>query len=265
MMQENHVFEDSGGQPRRNRDPRLPRRLRAGRQDCRRFSHRGPELDPPPEGRRGVSDRRGRPSRSGHTSTSTKSCAWPRNPGRTPSTPATASSPRTRAWRVPPRPPASPSSARRRKSWNWPATRWRPWRRPARPVFPCSSPASRRRTSTSSSPPPTKSASPSSPRPWPAAAAAACAGWTPGRRCPKPCRPPCARRTRRSVTPPCSWSRPSCAPATSRSRSWPMPRATSCTSSSATVPSSAATRRSSRSPRRRTWTRASGRRSTAMP
>ena len=75
--------------------------------------------------------------------------------------------------------------------------------------------------------------------------------------CRRRCRPPCARPTPPSATPPCSSSRPCSARATSRSRSWPTPRATSCTSSSATAPSSAATRRSSRSRRPPTWTKAS--------
>jgi pyruvate carboxylase len=37
MMQEKYVFQSSGGQPRRNRDQGLPRRLRAGRKDRCRF------------------------------------------------------------------------------------------------------------------------------------------------------------------------------------------------------------------------------------
>ena len=59
-------------------------------------------------------------------------------------------------------------------------------------------------------------------------------------------------RAPRSATRACSWSRPSCARATSRCRSSPTRPATPCTCSSATAPCSAATRRSSRSRRRRT-------------
>ena len=99
-------------------------------------SLRGPQLRPPPEGRRGVPDRRARASRPGLPGRGGDHPGRPRIPAPTPSTPATASCPRTRAGRRPRRTRASPSSARRPRCWSWPATRSGPWRPPARRACP---------------------------------------------------------------------------------------------------------------------------------
>ena len=56
----------------------------------------------------------------------------------------------------------------------------------ARPVCPCSNPASLPRTWTSCWPPQTRLVFPSSPRLWRAAAGAECAGWTPAKPSPTP-------------------------------------------------------------------------------
>jgi len=52
------VLEDPCGQSRRDRDPGVPRRVRARGAHRRRVPVRGPELDAPAEGRRGLPDRR---------------------------------------------------------------------------------------------------------------------------------------------------------------------------------------------------------------
>ena len=59
-----HVLQGAGGQPRRDRDPSLPSGVRAGGGDRRRLPPRGPQLRAPAEGRRGLRDRRARPSRA---------------------------------------------------------------------------------------------------------------------------------------------------------------------------------------------------------
>ena len=77
--------------------------------------------------------------------------------------------------------------------------------------------------------------------------------------------PRCARPRAPSATRPRSSSRPSAGRGTSRCRSSPTPRARRCTCSSATARSSAGTRRSSRSPRRRTSATSCARRCAATP
>ena len=90
-------------------------------------------------------------------------------------------------------------------------------------------------------------------------------GETRRRSCAAPWKRPCARPTAPSVTRRCSSSRRCCGRGTSRCRSSRMPPARPCICSSGTAPCSGATRRSSRSLRPRTSTRASGRRCTATP
>ncbi len=68
-----NVLQSARRQPWRDRDPCVPCRLRTGRRNCRGVPVRGPQLGPPPEGGRGVPDRRGRSSRSGRT------CRWTRS------------------------------------------------------------------------------------------------------------------------------------------------------------------------------------------
>ena len=82
-------------QPRRDRHPGVPRRLRARRADGRGLPLRGPQLRAPAQGRRGLPDRRARATRSAPTSTPRRSSAAPSRPAPTRSTRATASSPRT--------------------------------------------------------------------------------------------------------------------------------------------------------------------------
>ena len=91
-------------------------------------------------------------------------------------------------------------------------------------------------------------------RPWHAGRARAGASWK------RRSRPRRARQRRRSATAPSSASATSSGPATSRSRSSPTPTAPCSRSANATVPSSGATRRCSRSPRPPRSTRSCGRR-----
>ena len=58
------VPQGAGRQPRRDRDPRVPGRLRARGVDRRGLPLRGPQLAAPGEGRRVVPDRRARPPRA---------------------------------------------------------------------------------------------------------------------------------------------------------------------------------------------------------
>ncbi len=130
------VPQGAGGQPRRDRDPGLPRRVRARRRDGGGLPGRGPQLRAPAQGRRGVPDRRGGPPGPG----------LPLGPGDDRRRPAgrrrrdlsrlrlplgEPRSGRRRATR-----PASPSSARPRACSRWPATRPARSRRPARPGVP---------------------------------------------------------------------------------------------------------------------------------
>ena len=113
-----HVLQGAGGQPRRDRHPGVPGRLRARRAHGRGVPARGPQLAAPAEGRRGVRDRRARATRCAPTSTSRRSSRSRRRPAPTRSTPATASCPRTRTWPRPARRRASRSSARRPTCWS---------------------------------------------------------------------------------------------------------------------------------------------------
>ena len=107
------VSQGTRSQPRRDRRSRLPRGHRARRTDGRGLPARGPQARAPPEGGRGLRDRRARGTRSGPTSTRRRSSGSPSRPAPTRSTPATASCPRTRTWPRPARRRASPSSGRR--------------------------------------------------------------------------------------------------------------------------------------------------------
>ena len=107
-----HVLQGARGQPRRDRDPGLPRGLRARVRARWRSSPRGPLVRAPAEGRRGLRDRRARPPGPRPTSTPRRSSRWPCGPGPTRSTRATASSRRTPRSPRPAPTPASPSSAR---------------------------------------------------------------------------------------------------------------------------------------------------------
>ena len=215
------VSQGTRSQPWRDRRSRLPRGHRARRTDGRGLPARGPQERAPPQGRRGLRDRRAGAPGPGLPRPARRSSASPSRPAPTRSTPATASSRRTRAGRGLRRRRASRSSARRADVLNSPATR--PARSPPRRqagLPPCAAP-SRATTWTTV-------LAAAADIGFPIFVKAVAGGGGRGMRrverrrpCASRSRPRCARRRRRSATPPSSWSRPSSAPATSRCRSWP--------------------------------------------
>ena len=112
---------------------------------------------------------------------------------------------------------------------------------------------------------PRSAATRSSSRPPPAAAGAACASPATSASFSKGSRAPPPRPRPPSATPRSSSRSTSRIPSTSKCRSWGTSTATSSTSTSATAPSSAATRRSSRSPLPCRSARSSARRCAATP
>ena len=171
------VLEGPRRQPRRDRGPRVPGRLRARRPDRRRLPLGGPQRRPPDQGRRGVPDRRGAATRCTPTSTSARSSGWRGSAAPTPSTPATASCPRTRPGPGLRRGRASRSSARRPRCWRLAGNKVRAVAAARAAGCRCCASSPRRRTTwTNWWRRPRPSASRCSSRRSPAAAAAACAG-----------------------------------------------------------------------------------------
>ncbi len=130
------VFQDPRREPRGDRDPGVPGRLRARPAVSGGLSLRGPQLPASAEGRRGLPDRRARPPGPRLPRRRRDRLGRARPPVPTPSTRVMASCRRIRSSPRRAPTPASRSSARRPTSWSWPATRREPWPRPARPGLP---------------------------------------------------------------------------------------------------------------------------------